>query len=77
MGTVGVLPLFFYIMASRLQSGSSVTDAIVAVAFGVLGISSVILVFRTFALLDLFTPGNLPQLASLPDNDQPESKEEA
>jgi hypothetical protein len=76
MGAIGVIPLFFYIMASRIQSGSSVTDAILAVVFGVLGIASVILAYRTLALLDLFAPGNLPNLEFSPDNDQAESKKQ-
>jgi hypothetical protein len=68
MGAIGVIPLFFYIMASRLQGGSSDVDAILAVAFGALGIATMILVYRTLALLDLFTTANLPQLESSPDN---------
>ena len=73
MGAIGVLPLFFFIMATRLQGGTD-ADAIIAVAFGVLGIATMILAYRTLALIDLFTHANLPPLESSPDKGQIESK---
>ena len=73
-GAIGVLPLFFFIMATRLQGGTTDADAVIVVAFGVLGIVTMILAYRTLALIDLFTFANLPPLESSPDRGPIESK---